>query len=313
MSKDGTMDVIAVGDIFIDLVMGGFSHWPQPGEEVYASDYAREVGGGAAITACGLAELGFDVGIVAVVGADQGDWIVDRLRGRGVDTRLIRCTHAEPTAITVSVSSSEDRAFFTYAGANRCLAETLQEAEVRRHLARARHVHLACALAPDELVRLSRELRLQGCRLSLDVGWHESWLSDPRRLDALREVDLFFPNEREAERLTGESVPEAMLGAFARAGVPGVALKLGSQGAALLWKGEIFWAEPYPVTAVDPTGAGDCFDAGFLAGWLRGQPPDVCLRLGTVCGALSTRRLGGLGAFPPREEVEAAVPRPGGI
>ncbi|HXF05824.1 MAG TPA: carbohydrate kinase family protein [Blastocatellia bacterium] len=299
-------DVVTVGDIFIDLVMSGFPRWPRPGEEAFASTFTREVGGGAAITACGLARLGLRVGILAVVGAEDGEWVIKRLHQQGVETDLIRHDPEEPTALTVSVSSSEDRAFFTYAGANRRLTEVLGEDEARRSLARARHVHLACALDPGALVALSRDFHSRDCSVSLDIGWHESWLRDPRSLDALREIDLFFPNEREAQCLTGESEPEAILRALARAGLPAVALKRGPAGAALLYQNELYFVEPYPVIPIDTTGAGDCFDAGFLAAWLGGESPERCLRRANICGALSTRRLGGIAAFPTPEEIDAA-------
>jgi sugar/nucleoside kinase (ribokinase family) len=87
----------------------------------------------------------------------------------------------------------------------------------------------------------------------------------------------------------------------------GVALKLGPDGAALLWDGEIHRCGPYPVEPLDTTGAGDCFDAGFIYGWLRGQSPGACLQIANVCGALSTRDLGGITASPAKDQLEAAL------
>jgi sugar/nucleoside kinase (ribokinase family) len=86
-----------------------------------------------------------------------------------------------------------------------------------------------------------------------------------------------------------------------------VALKLGAEGAALLWKGEFLRADSYPVEPVDTTGAGDCFDAGFLHEWLQGAPPEECLRAGTICGGLSTEKMGGLDGFPTAERLAAAM------
>ena len=56
--------------------------------------------------------------------------------------------------------------------------------------------------------------------LSLDAGWHEDWLADPRALGILRKVDVFFPNEAEGARMTGETEPARILQRFADAGVP---------------------------------------------------------------------------------------------
>ena len=66
MSGDGggPVDVLVAGDLFVDMVMSGFGSWPpNPGEEIFAERFCREIGGGAAITACGMARLGAKVGV----------------------------------------------------------------------------------------------------------------------------------------------------------------------------------------------------------------------------------------------------------
>ncbi len=299
---------MVAGDLFIDIVMSGFSFWPEPGQEAVATEYCREVGGGAAITSAGLAKLGSRTGVLGVVGQD-GAWLVDRLRKQGVDTAGIAYDMHEPTAFSVAVSSPEDRAFFTYLGANYKFSEVLLEAATERLLSQARHVHLACAPDLDTAGELLQALKLNDCCISLDVGWHELWLRDPRSMAVLRNVDIFFPNEAEASCMTDQTEPRAMLEAFAEAGVKAVVLKLGAHGAALLWEGRIIMGEPYPVEAHDTTGAGDSFDAGFLHAWLRGETPETCLRVATICGALSTEALGGIEAFPTKDELEEALSR----
>mgnify|MGYP002381487762 CR=1 FL=1 len=297
---------MVAGDLFTDIVMSGFSFWPEPGQEAVAESYCREMGGGAAITSAGLAKLGSRVGVVGVVGND-GHWLIERLRRHNVDTSGIAYDLHEPTAFTVAVSGPADRAFFTYLGANRKFPEVLFEAAAKRLLSHARHVHLACAPDVDSAPELLAALRTNECRVSLDVGWHEQWLRDRKALPLLRSVDIFFPNEAEAACITGQSDACDMLKAFRDEGLNAVALKLGSRGAALLWDGEILSVEPFVVEPVDTTGAGDSFDAGFLHCWLRGGRPEECLRAGAICGALSTQALGGIEAFPTKQQLEDAL------
>ena len=298
---------MVAGDLFVDIIMSGFTFWPKPGQEAVAKRYRREVGGGAAITACGLAKLGSRVGVLGVVGSDQGAWLIDRLRRAGIETSGVRYDLNEPTAFSVAISSPEERTFFTYVGANELFPRTLMEAATERMLAHARHVHLACAPELDTVFELIRALRGNGCYISLDVGWHEAWLEDPRALAAVREIDIYFPNENEAAKLTGATDPVLMLERFRDEGAKAVALKLGKNGAGLLWHGRISFVEPYHVAPEDTTGAGDCFDAGFLHAWLLGNGPEQCVRAAAVCGALSTLALGGVDAFPSAERLEQGL------
>ena len=77
----------------------------------------------------------------------------------------------------------------------------------------------------------------------------------------------------------------------------------------LLSQGELYCQPPHRVKTVDTTGAGDCFDAGYIHGWLDGQTPLDCLRIAAVCGAMSTRGLGGIATFPSTDELQEALER----
>ncbi len=297
------LDVLVAGEMYVDLVMSGFDTWPQLGKESFATEFHRETGG-AAITACGLATLGTRAGVLGMVGEDSGQWIVDRLQHKGVDTSELRRDFTEPTAITVAIATPEDRAFLTYPGANRRFPGLFREAVEAKRFSIARHVHLSCTPDLDTAGEILTSIRREGSSVSLDPGWQQSWLGDARALAILPLIDIFFPNVVEAGRMTGEQEPEKILGRLAAAGGRQIALKLGADGAALLWYGKILFARAPPVTPIDPTGAGDCFDAGFLHMWLRGASPDECLKAANICGALSTQALGGITGFPSADRLE---------
>ena len=307
MNSQPQFDVLVIGDLFVDLVMSGFTTWPNPGEEAFAERFCREIGGGAAITACGLAKLGSKVDVLGSVGAEDGQWMLERLAACGVATRWVHLSQHQPTAVTVSVSGPRERAFLTYMGANGELPELLRAAATQDRFSHVCHVHLACAPDPTSLSILIEEITRKGCSVSVDAGWHPEWLSNPRVIEALRHVDIFFPNLREASRMTQETDPRRILEVFRTTGFRTVAMKLGVQGAALLSDGSVLFQEPYSVKSVDTTGAGDCFNAGFLSGWLCGDPPQTCLRAGVACGSLSTRSLGGIKGFPSREELDTTI------
>ena len=291
--------VLVAGEIYVDLIMAGFDFLPRPGDEAFAREFRREIGGGAAITGCGLASLGTPAALLAIVGADHHPWIASRLAEYQVETSALAIHPAEPTGFTVAVTTPHDRTFFSYLGANRAFGAAIAATD----LSGVRHVHLAWAPPWEIAPALFQRIHRLGATVSLDAGWHEDWLSGPRALETLRNVDLFFPNEREAARLTGQSDPAHILDRFAAAGLKGVALKLGEQGSRLLLGGQTYVGPPRPSTPIDTTGAGDCFDAGFLHAWLQGESPSRCLNLANLCGALSTEAYGGLAGFPSREQI----------
>ena len=305
MSDRTQWDAVVVGDLFIDLVMTGFPTLPRLGEEGFASACQREPGGGAAITSCGLAALGMRAALLGVVGADEIDWFRGRFGNRGVDTSMLVAHTTEPTAITVAVSTPQDRIFYTYYGANVLLPELLSSQKTREHMAAARHVHFAYPVAPALLAPMADWLRERGTTTSIDVGWQEAWLADPAAAAALAHVDWFLPNEKEGERMSGASKPAAMMDWFRRQGARGVALKLGTEGSAALVNGQFCPVPSIAVNPVDTTGAGDCFDAGFLYGISSGMPIERCLRYGNICGALSTEAAGGIAGFPAPERISA--------
>uniref|UniRef100_Q026Z7 PfkB domain protein n=1 Tax=Solibacter usitatus (strain Ellin6076) TaxID=234267 RepID=Q026Z7_SOLUE len=297
MPDPRAFDAIVAGELYTDLILSGFDFWPRPGQEAFAKEYHREIGGGAVNTACALARLGSRAAVLGVVGHD-GDWLLRQLENSAVDTSHISRDPAEPTAFTVAISTPEDRSFLTYPGANRSFPKAIAEAAAGKRLAQAAHVHLAFPPDLSTASDLLAAIRANGCTVSLDVGWHESWLQDERLREVLPLLDVFFPNEIEAHCITGEKDPETTLRWLSAAGLRCVALKLGARGAALLCDGEIWFDDPLPVTPIDTTGAGDCFNGGFLRSWLKGCSPETCLRSANICGALSTGSYGGVAGLP---------------
>lgn len=295
-------DVAVVGEIFVDHVFTGFERWPQPGEEVYAPQYRREVGGGAAITACALAKLGRSVNSVGIIGNEDANWIVDRLRAFGVSDDGIAQNDGS-TGVTVSVSIGEERSFFTHAGVNRTLQSMLGSEEILPILCQARHVHFALPLERELALRLLPALRRDGCTTSLDVGFHPEWLRSPASLETCRSVDYFFPNEREAAVIAGGDGSDYLTFAQESRLLRPV-VKLGKAGASMIANGVRYASPPPSISVIDTTGAGDVFDAGFIDAHLDALAPEVCLRRACTCGALSTRAAGALAALPDRIELE---------
>ncbi len=301
---NGPWDVALFGDSFVDHVLSGFPRWPQPGEEAFAQNYRREGGGGAVNTACGLARMGRKSALFSIVGHDDGDWLIQRIQDFGVDTSQMLRGYL-PTGFTVSVSAPEERAFFTYRGVNAALDNLLNDPSVWQRLAQSQHVHFAFAPQREAAIAVFEKLRGAGCAVSLDTGWHEDWLRDRSNLEVIRRTSVFFPNEREAQAITGTTDPSQMLDFFAQHGAGCVVIKLGRMGAVMVQAGVKYECSGFDVEVVDTTGAGDAFNSGFIHALLDHEPPQRCLEIACLCGALSTRAAGALQALPTRKELEA--------
>jgi sugar/nucleoside kinase (ribokinase family) len=295
-------DLLVVGDANPDVLLSGVPAVPPYGQaETLVGSGVLALGGSAAIVAHGAARLGLSTALAAVVGRDAaGDFVLDTLSSAGVDIGAV-VRHAElPTALTVCLGGpGGDRAILTAAG---CLA-----AFDPRELPEARHVHAASyflqpALAA-RLPELFRAVRAARATCSLDTN-HDpagAWRLAPGLLEV---CDYILPNEAEALALAGTPTVDQAMAAFVEAGVTPV-VKRGRHGATARRGTETHTAHVTPLEPVDTVGAGDSFDAGFLAALLNGEDLDQALAVGCACGALSTKAVGGTAAQPSWDEATA--------
>jgi ribokinase len=300
-------DLLVVGDANPDLVLRGGDVVPAFGQREQLVEHADlTLGGSGAIMACGAARLGLEVAIVAVVGHDElGRFTRERLRSAGVDHRHVQVADGQATGLSVGLVREADRAILTAAGAIAALDPDALPDELLRS---ARHVHLSSLflqpLLAAGVARLIERAHDVGASTSIDTGWDpaDQWALPTR---ALREVDVLLPNAEEAVHLAGGADdPREAAKALAAAGAT-VALKLGADGAGAFTADEAVELPAPAVEAVDATGAGDSFDAGFVAAWLEGEGLAAALALGVACGALSTRDAGGTAAQPTLAEARA--------
>ena len=305
------LDLLVLGDANPDLVLRGSDVVPVFGQAERLVDEARlAIGGSGAIMACGAARLGLRVAFAGVVGNDLfGSYMREQLAARDVDVAGLVIDADRQTGLTVILSTGDDRAMITSPGTIGCLRASLIDPDLLRA---ARHVHvssyfLQTGLAPD-LPELFAGARAAGASTSLDPNWDPSGEWDGGLGALLPATDVLLPNEAEATLLAHTSDLDAAIAALRSRG-PLVAVKAGDRGAIASGPGEHLRVAAAPVDAIDTTGAGDSFDAGFVAAMLGGEPLERCLALANACGALSTRAVGGVDAQPTMQEALDAVER----
>jgi sugar/nucleoside kinase (ribokinase family) len=305
------IDVIVAGNIYCDLVFAGLPSAPALGVEQRTERFAMTAGGGAFITAAGLARLRVRAGARAYIGRDAlGDFQLAALRRARIDLSQVVRHPTLGAGISVAFSTGDDRGFLTYPGCADDGGRRLRARDLPA-LRRAHHVHFAGMPPPfGERLRLLDGLAAARVTTSLDIGWHPARYGDPAFREVIRRVTIFLPSWRDAQWLTGRATPEDAVMALADlVAVP--VIKLGAAGAIGLEDGHPVRVAPPAVAPVDTTGAGDAFNAGFLWAYLRGEPLRRCLLAGNVCGALSTRAPGGAAAFPTLRELRAHLRRGG--
>ena len=251
------LDVVVSGLVFQDLVLG-LPTAPRPGTEVWATDSA-ESPGGIANFAVALARLGLRTGMAAVFGADDlGDRVWHLLaETEGIDLTLSRKLAGWQTPLTVALAYDNDRALVT-----RGTPPLLSADELITAPPAARAVAAHIGPWPNEWLA---KAKAAGSVVFADVGWDPSEQWDPAVLDQLEHCDVFLPNADEAMHYTRTTSPAAAIERLATM-VPVVVVSNGAHGAEAIdaATGERVVVPAYPVRAVDTTGAGDVFAAGFF-------------------------------------------------
>jgi sugar/nucleoside kinase (ribokinase family) len=305
------LDLLILGDCNPDVMVLGEDLDPAFGQqEKLVGSIALVIGGSASIMAVAAARLGLRVALVAAIGDDAaGQFMLSQLAAEGVGTTGMVIRPGGATAMTVVLARGADRASLTAAGA----LPTLTAADVPGPLlASARHLHVSSyflverSLGPG-LAGLFASARADGVTTSLDTNWDPAERWGDEQLDAvLRHTDLLLPNEAEALRLSGADNIGDAVAALVAAG-PRLVVKLGRDGALSADGDQWHRVSPpadLPGDYADATGAGDCCDAGIVAGLLAGLDLPAAAALGSAVGSASTRAPGGTGV---RTDLPAAL------
>lgn len=292
------LDVSVVGELNLDLIFYGLPQQLELEREHIAKDLSITLGSSSAIFAHNLALLGNKVGFSSSIGSDPlGEICLQRLGESGVDISMVRRFRGKTTGLSVILPQRKERYILTYPGTMNDM--TTKDVDLN-YVFGAKHLHLSSyflqkALRPG-LVELFRKAKEAGLTTSLDTNDDpDNRWSDEIQL-VLKYVDILLPNEHEACKLAKVGELERAVEILSRK-VSVVVIKRGSQGAIARRGTEKFSAFPPVIDTVDPVGAGDSFDAGFIHQFIRGAKIEECLKYANITGALSTTRVGGTEAF----------------
>jgi sugar/nucleoside kinase (ribokinase family) len=303
--------VVCAGILVADLFVPPLARLPVAGELLATGDFLMQPGGCAANTALSLARLGVQANVVGKVGQDHfGDFIAQSLRAKGVATDAITRSTSHPTSQTVILPViGEDRRYIHTIGANADLAVSDIDPSL---LFQARVFALGGYLVlpkmeQSQVAALFATLHAKGVQTVLDIVVPAN--GELPKLDAVRQilpyVDVFMPNDHEAELLTGEADAHKQAEIFLQAGCQVAIITKGSRGALLMSANETHEMPAVALPFVDGSGAGDAFAAGFIVGLLEQWPLAQALRFASVIGASACTQLGCTDGIFTRAEAEA--------
>lgn len=304
-------DVLAIGELNVDLILQGLSTVPVLGREILCENSDLQLGSSTAICACVMASLGLDTGFVGHLGTDTWGKVCETyLNQYGVDMSHVLRKEGLQTGLTVSLSCGHDRALVTHLGDTiDCLTADKLPA---RPWEEARHIHIGAFFLQTKLAAglpaFVAAAKAHGMTLSLDAGWQESQDWDNGLSKVLPYIDVFFPNESEVCGIGGsDDVKQAARRVHAMMGDGTLVVKRGPQGALAVCGDEIIEQSAYETIVIDTSGAGDSFNAGFLYAYLHNKGLTECLTYGNAAGAVSVTRIGGTSQCPTLPEVEQCI------
>lgn len=301
-------DALFIGTAILDSVIKGFDPEPVSVTGYRADSSSLNIGGEAVNGAIAGAKLGMKTAILCFLGNDvAGSLIETELVKNGVNTEYVVKLDNRPTPITTMfVADNGSRKSIT----NKAHAYNFHPEQYTDILSNTRAIVLGSLFRapfnePEVIRSITEAAQSRGVTVFADTklpNFTQLALDDIS--DSLPMIDYITPNEDEARYYSGEDEPEKMADVFLDKGVRNVIIKLGAKGCFFKNAKESFAVPAYSVDAVDATGAGDNFLAGFASEIIRGKNVREALSFANACGAICATAVGASTALRDREQVQ---------
>lgn len=302
--------VHCLGILVVDALSSPLTAYPVPGkqDQVLTRNLRFMPGGGAANSGKALAQLGVDVAVFSKVGDDtNGAFVIDHLRQYGVDVNGIRVSPDDTTPFTyVGIHEDGNRTFIHTPGANKTFAlddldrERLLDCDVLLY----QDLWVLPGIDGQPAADLLTEARRRNVVTLLDECWG---LGPNREVWELMApcADYVLPSFDDMKAIYPDKDEDAIADHLLALGCRNVVLKMGARGCMVCQKNARTRLPSLATLVVDTTGAGDCFDAGFIAGLVNGMSPEQAASVGLETAAACIRNTGGAVGIPRFEELRS--------
>lgn len=304
------VQVVSLGELLVEIMREKVDQ-PLGVAGTFVGPFAS---GAPAIFIDAVARLGVNCGFIGTVGEDDfGRLIVERLERDGVDTTYIRSLSDYTTGVAFVTYFGDGSRKFIYHLSRAASGKIDKDQVGSDYLSKVKYLHLMgsslsineeCRKACYKAVRIVKEA---GGKISFDPNLRPELLG----IEKIREIsepilsscEVVLPSEEEAKMLAGTKDAEDACQKLLEYGPEIVALKRGEKGSWIFTAKDKIEVASFPVKEIDPTGAGDCFDAGFVVGLLREWPLEKVARFANAVGALAVTKKGPMEGAPTLEEV----------
>ena len=297
-----------VGALVVDLLNGPIKQYPVPKvqSQITVEWIRMAPGGGAANTSSAIARMGQAVTCFSKVGDDpNGRFLLHELEQAGVNTSGIAVSVKDSTPFTfVGVHSDGDRTFIHTPGANVtfCLADIDMDRVLACEYLLYQDVWVLPGLDGEPGATLLAEARRRGVKTFLD----EAFGYGPKRgqLEAmLPHCDYVMPSFDDLQAIYPNSSAADLADRLIGLGAGAAVIKMGTKGCLVAHGASRTQVSAYPANVVDTTGAGDCWDAGFITALACGEDPATAARIGCACAAFGIEAVGGAAGVPLYDAV----------
>lgn len=300
-------DVVCIGMAIMDSIVRGFDPEPISSAGFRAESGSLNVGGDAVNEAVALAKLGMRTSLLCSLGNDPaGNVILDALAAGKVDTSAVLRSDVNPTPITtIFVSSDGNRKSIT----NKAHSYNFHPEQHKELFTDAKAIIMGSLFrAPFNDPDVIREV-VSAAKEKDMLVFADTKLPNFRKLtlddiaDSLPMIDYITPNEDEGRYYTGREDPEEIAAVFLEKGANNVIVKLGRRGCYFGNRESSLYVPAYDIEAVDATGAGDNFIAGFVSEIISGSSPEDALVFANACGGICSTAVGAGTALRNRQQV----------
>jgi ribokinase len=297
-----TFDVVGVGALNLDKLFK-VNMIANKEEEAAVLDFKESGGGSAANTVVGLARLELRTGFVGKVAADrEGKFLLDEFRKEGVDINGITISKIGGSGTVMGyIDPKGERALYVDPGVNDQLDFNDIDLE---YVSGTEFLHLSSFVAEKPFNAQKRLItKLSGVNVCFDPGdlYARKGLAALKPL--IKRSYTVFPNEYEVRLLTGQDYREGAK-KLIELGAELVAVKLGKRGCYVSDGKESHLIDAYRVEAVDTTGAGDAFCAGFIYGLTKRKDLYECGKLGNFVASRCVSKMGARTGLPKLADLK---------